>query len=156
MVFGLFKKKPSPVSWFEGSDDEMLKAIRESQSSIGSFIAAIEEENRRVVPAFDAALVKYAFPATKQGVKVEHIFLSDVTIRGNQLSGIVNDAPRYTDEVKEGDVVAIDTERVSDWLYVVNGVGTGGYTFRVMWKKFTEAERAGYGQHPPFAWLPNL
>ena len=100
MVFG-FIKKNDPITWFEGHDAEMLSAISEAQASFDEFIGAIEEEGRRIVPAFDEALVKYSFPAKLKGVKVEHMFLSEIQLNDGALLGTVTSEPLYTDSVKE-------------------------------------------------------
>ncbi|HEX3047594.1 MAG TPA: DUF2314 domain-containing protein [Bacillota bacterium] len=142
-----------PVVWFEGEDQEMLEAIHLAQSNFSQFLDAIEEESRRIVPVFEDALVKYAFPATKNKVKVEHMFLSNIQFNGNCLSGVVVSEPMYTDAVKAGQTVEIEPSRVSDWLYVIDGAGTGGYTFKVMYSRFSEREKKMYGNEPPFVWI---
>ncbi len=134
----------------------MLEAIHQAQSTFPNFVSALEEESRRIVPTFEQALVKYAFPATKKGVKVEHIFLSNISKENGALWGVVVGTPLYTNEVKEGGRVEIDPRRVSDWLYVVNGVGFGGPTFKLMWSRFSEQEKASYGGQLPFVWVNAL
>lgn len=142
-----------PIAWFEGEDKEMLEAIHLAQSNFPVFLKAIEEESRRIIPAFEDALVKYAFPTTKNKVKVEHMFLSNIQIKVNCLSGVITSDPMYTDAVKAGQTVEIEPSRISDWLYVINGAGTGGYTFKVMYSRFSEREKEMYGNEPPFVWI---
>lgn len=142
-----------PIAWFEGEDQEMLEAIHLAQSNFPIFLKAIAEESRRIFPAFEDALVKYAFPATKNNVQVEHMFLSNIQMNENCLSGVIVSEPMYTDAVKAGQVVEIEPSRVSDWLYVINGVGTGGYTFKVMYSRFSEQDKRMYGNEPPFIWI---
>jgi uncharacterized protein YegJ (DUF2314 family) len=151
--FNWSKKKHQPISWFEGQDVEMLEAIQQAQSTFPDFVSAIELESRRILPAMDDTLVKYAFPATKQRVKVEHMFLSNIEMRGASMYGILNSEPLYTEGINEGDAIEIDLSRISDWLYVVGGIGTGGYTFKVMWSRFSEKEKSYYRDQPPFVWL---
>ena len=104
----------------------MQAAIKQAQESFQEFVKAIALEQRRVIPVIEDSLVKYAFPATKMGVRVEHIFLSDIELANGVLSGVINNEPMYTDEVEEGQRIDIDPSRVSDWLYVIQGKGTGG------------------------------
>ena len=144
-----------PLSWFEGEDPQMQAAIKQAQESFQEFVKAIALEQRRVIPVIEDSLVKYAFPATKMGVKVEHIFLSDIELANGVLSGVINNEPMYTDEVEEGQRIDIDPSRVSDWLYVIQGKGTGGFTFKLMWSRFSRKEKAEYGGHPPFVWIIN-
>ncbi len=148
-------KKKEAIAWFEGEDKEMLMAINSAQSNFPIFLKAMEEESKRIVPAFEDALVKYAFPATKHEVKVEHMFLSEIRFNGNFLSGILVSDPMYTDAVKVGQTIEIEPSRVSDWLYVINGVGTGGYTFKIIYSRFSEQEKEYYSNEPPFVWIKN-
>ncbi len=142
-----------PVAWFAGEDQEMLEAIHLAQKNFPQFLKAMEEESRRILPVFEDALVKYAFPATKNEVQVEHMFLSNIQVNGSRLSGMIASEPMYTDAVKVGQTVEIEPSRVSDWLYVINGAGTGGYTFQVMYSRFSEREKEMYGNEPPFVWI---
>ncbi len=146
-------KNTEPISWFDGEDKEMLEAINSAQSNFQLFVNAIDEDNRRILPVLEDALVKYAFPATKGKVKVEHMFLSNIKIVEDHLTGVLVSEPMYTNKVKPGQTVEIDPSRVSDWLYVINGVGTGGFTFKVMYSKFSEQEKKLYGNEPPFSWI---
>lgn len=131
----------------------MLEAICQAQLTYSDFLGAIEAESRRIFPALDEALVKYAFPATKTGVKVEHIFISDIELRGDKLCGTVASEPLYANAVKEGDSIEIEPSRVSDWLYVIDGRGVGGFTFKLIWERFSEQEKSAYQNQPPFIWL---
>ena len=81
------------------------------------------------------------------------MFLSNIQMNENCLSGVIVSEPMYTDAVKAGQVVEIEPSRVSDWLYVINGVGTGGYTFKVMYSRFSEQDKRMYGNEPPFIWI---
>lgn len=133
----------------------MNTAIAEAQSSLPHFVEAVSGQLPGPQPALEAALVKYAFEATRPGIEVEHVFLGDVYSEDGALWGVVNADPVYTDAVCEGDVVRIDSERVSDWLYVIDGKGVGGFTFKLMWSRFSPEEKTLYGSQPPFIWLVN-
>jgi len=131
----------------------MAEAVHQAQSTFQEFVSALEEDSRRIVPMVDQALVKYALPATKSGVAVEHVFLSNIQKKGDSVFGVVASEPLYTSIIREGEYVEIDQSRVSDWLYVVNGAGVGGYTFKILWSRFSERERSRYADQPPFVWI---
>lgn len=139
------------LSWFSGESPEMNAAIAEAQATFPHFAAVVAGQDGQTEP--EVALVKYGFKATRPGAVVEHVFLGEVVARDGALWGVVNADPVYTDEVTEGDLVQIEPERVSDWLYVVDDTGTGGFTFRLMWQNFSPSERALYRDQPPFVWL---
>ena len=77
-----------PIVFFAGEDSGMLEAIRRAQESFPEFVAQLETESRRIVPAFEECLIKYAFPAGKaSGAAVEHMFLSDLRFDGGRIVG---------------------------------------------------------------------
>ncbi|WP_165187638.1 DUF2314 domain-containing protein [Caulobacter soli] len=129
----------------------MNAAIAEAQEGFPRFKAAVAGQGGG--PAIEVALVKYGFAAKTKGAEVEHVFLGDVHAKDGVLWGVVNADPVYTDEVSEGDAVMIEDARVSDWLYVIDGRGIGGFTFKLMWKTFSPLEKAAYRAQPPFLWL---
>ena len=148
-----FRKKPEPTYSVDGEDPAMQAAIREAQATFPDFIAEVQKDRQRIVPALEEALVKYMFPMDSSPLEFEHMFLSDLDFRGATLFGTLTSEPIQVRNRKAGDVVAIESERVSDWLYVADGKGTGGFTFKVMWSRFTHGERRKYRQAPPFCWL---
>jgi len=64
-----------PIIWFDGEDPEMQEAIAKSQAEYSEFETAIKEGIN-----LEYVLMKYAFPATHQGVEVEHMFLDDIKV----------------------------------------------------------------------------
>lgn len=148
-----FRKKAVPeISWFSGESPAMNRAIAEAQEGFGHFSEVVSGETANV-PRPEIALVKYAFKATRPGAVVEHVFVGDIYRQDEALWGTVNADPVYTDEVSEGDVIRVDRDRVSDWLYVIDQRGVGGFTFRTMWRNFSREERDLYRNQPPFLWL---
>ena len=149
-----WKKKPdNAVYTFEAEDPEMLVAIRAAQSSYSEFLSELRKEGQRIVPAMEESLVKYAFMVKSSSVDVEHMFLSDLEFRGEGLVGTLTSEPVNVRDVKAGDEIEIDPKRVTDWMYVVDGRGTGGFTFKVMWNRFSSDEKSEYREQPPFIWL---
>ncbi len=143
-----------PIVWFAGEDAGMLEAIRRAQESFPQFVAELEVESRRIIPAMQECLIKYAFPATSEsGVAVEHMFLGEVRHNGTEIRGVLASEPMYTTGVAEGDEIVVEPNRVSDWLYLIGGKAYGGFTFVHMWNNFSEEERRFYRDQPPFAWL---
>lgn len=143
----------NPIAWFKGEDPGMQKAIELAQQNYPKFASAVKKDAQRIVPAAEASLMKYAFPAQKRGVEVEHMFLGDIYFDGENIVGTLASQPMYTRKVKEGDEVIVDPERVTDWVIVIDGKCHGGYTFKFMWKNFSKEERRMYAEHPPFEWM---
>jgi uncharacterized protein YegJ (DUF2314 family) len=141
------------IAWFSGEDPGMQAAIAQAQKEFSVFQEELALESRRIVPAMEQCLVKYAFPATKNGVEAEHMFLSDLYWDGTNSVGILASEPMHTDAVQEGQKVIVDPKRVSDWLYIINGKTHGGFTFKKMWESFSNEEKVAYRDQPPFVWL---
>ena len=137
-----------PVAWISGEDKRMGEAILKAQLQFDDFLSALQNNQE-----IESSLLKYMYRGTKEGVECEHLFVSDLFFDDGRLCGHIDSDPQYTDEVKSGDRVEIEYHRVSDWLYVINGTGTGGFTFRVMWDNFSEEERSLYQDYPPFCWI---
>jgi uncharacterized protein YegJ (DUF2314 family) len=145
------EQRQEPIAWYSGEDAAMRDAIAASQATFDRFLAVIDDSGKQ--PHVEEAFIKYAVPATKGGVTVEHVFVGDIHRKNGRLLGRVNSTPMYTNEIKEGEVLEIHRDRISDWLYVVDGTGVGGATFRLMWSRFSDSDRAAYGSEPPFVWL---
>lgn len=143
-----------PIVWYSGENPEMQAAIRAAQDSFSEFEAQIKLESRRVIPALQQCLIKYAFLAAPDSrVNVEHMFLSDIRHDGKNIVGILASEPIYVEAIQEGDEIVVDKSRVTDWLYILEDQTHGGFTFRQMWRGFSKEEKEAYRNHPPFEWL---
>jgi len=65
-----------------------------------------------------------------EGNEVEQIRLSDVRLIGQCFQGRVDNKPQKIRGLKLGQLVSVNPNEISDWLYVDNGKLVGGYTVR--------------------------
>lgn len=135
------------IALFSDADPAMRAAIEEARRTYPEFLKVLQE----APDSIDECLMKYGFPAEQ--VEVEHMFLDELTWDGENLVGVLASDPQYTNKWECGDRVVVDPEQISDWAYLKDGKGHGGFTFKYMWSRFGEQERAMYGEHPPFAWF---
>jgi uncharacterized protein YegJ (DUF2314 family) len=142
-----------PTFIFSGEDKGMQEAIKLAQNRFPKFKEEVALESRRIVPAMTECLIKYAFPSDNNSVEMEHMFLSDIHFDGKNIYGTLTSEPIYTKKVKEGEKIKVDSKRVSDWLYIIEDKTYGGFTFKYMWKNFSETEKNEYRSQPPFCWL---
>ncbi|MDD4937859.1 MAG: DUF2314 domain-containing protein [Candidatus Shapirobacteria bacterium] len=147
------KLNQKQIFLFSGEDEGMQEAIKIAQEEFPKFKEEIETESKRILPVMTECLIKYAFPSDDNKVKMEHMFLSNIYSDGNNVYGTLVSEPLYTKKVKEGDKIKVELDRVSDWLYIIDDKTHGGYTFKYMWKKFSDFEKEKYRNHPPFCWL---
>jgi uncharacterized protein YegJ (DUF2314 family) len=152
-LFSKSNQPEEPIAWFEDQSPEMNSAIQQAQASYAEIEQAMLDDRQRVLPAIEESLIKYAFPATKKGVLVEHMFISDLHHDGETLVGTLASDPMYTSKVKCGMEIKIDPARVSDWLFILGGETKGGFTFKCMWNTFSSDEKNMYRNEPPFSWL---
>jgi uncharacterized protein YegJ (DUF2314 family) len=64
----------------------------------------------------------------------------------NKYAGTVNSPPVYTKEVKHDEVVEIEKNEISDWIYFDNGILQGGYTIRILRDRMTKEERKEFDE----------
>jgi len=118
----------------ESHDSEMNYAIEKAKLNIESFDSALKSNN----PKFINFSVKKPFK-TESGN--EHIWISDVVLKGNKYLGIIGNTPEYTNEIKLGDTVLVQKSELSDWMYIDENKLRGGYTIRAMRNKMSESEK---------------
>lgn len=137
----------SPVFMADGGDVEMERASEQARSTFRYFWREMSWEQRRIVPALDLAAVKAPFsdgeprPGSGDVPEVEHMWLSDVGFDGEFVSGVLGNDPNWLTSVKAGDAVRVPLGRISDWMYVKDGVAYGAFTVNVLRSRMDPAER---------------
>jgi len=128
----------------------MQRAVIEAQSTIGKFIAALKNPE----PGQRDFEIKKTFI---QGSQMERLWLSDVRFVSGHFQGRVDDKPRNIRELKLGQLVSVNPNQISDWLYVDNGalVGgkgilVGGYTIRAHYKELSPKQKQEFNREADF------
>ena len=133
-----------PLSSFDSDDSEMNAAIKKARESVPVFLKYLANPN----PDQAYFSIKKPFPTT-DGTN-EHIWISVRSYDGVRFHGTINNRPVNIAGLKEGDLVAVLTGEISDWMILENGKIVGGYTFRVIWNRMSPAERLEYGAKMEF------
>lgn len=120
-------------------DAEMKEAINTANQTLEQFNEALMSQN----PDFGYFALKVRFDAPNGR---EHIWASDIVIKGNKYFGVVNNLPENTTEVKIGDTIQINNNNISDWMYVDSNRLRGGFTLRLLRKRMTELERKQFDE----------
>jgi uncharacterized protein YegJ (DUF2314 family) len=81
---------------------------------------------------------------------VEHIWLSDVTFVGGRFQGKVDNEPVSIPGLKPGQVVSVNPDEISDWVYIKNGKLIGGYTIRAHYNELTPQEKQEFDRSADF------
>ena len=121
----------------------MHRAVIEARKTVGKFITALKHPG----PGQQDFEVKKPFI---QGNEVEHIWLSDVRFVGNRFQGQVDNQPRKIHGLKLGQLVSVNPDEISDWLYVDNGKLIGGYTVRAHYNELSPEQKQAFDRGADF------
>jgi uncharacterized protein YegJ (DUF2314 family) len=128
----------------EGDDEDMNKAIENARLNYPSFVLAFKNADS----SLSGFSVKIRFDYGEGNG--EHMWLSDLHYRGTRLFGVLDSDPVNIHSVHAGDSLAIDVDRLSDWMYVKNSRMVGGYTLKVLYNKMTEKEKKEFREQLSF------
>lgn len=143
---------PSQVVMADGDDPEMQRAYEQARDSFRYFWREIAWERRRIVPALDLVVFKAPFaddaPRTPGAdtPEVEHMWVGDVDFDGEFVTGVLGNDPNWLTSVREGDAVRIPLDRISDWMYVMDGAAYGGFTVNLLRSRMDPDERREHDQ----------
>lgn len=126
-----------PDTLIEGGYDEaeMNAAIARARSEVDAFIA--------VMKSGEVTQFAIKVPIKDQG-HVEHFWMTDVTYRDGRFTGKINNQPGIVSNVKFGQTLTVEKDKISDWLYIRNGKMYGHYTLRPLLPAMSEEEAAYY------------
>jgi uncharacterized protein YegJ (DUF2314 family) len=85
-----------------------------------------------------------------EGNEVEHIWLSDVRLVGQRFRGRVDNKPQKIRGLKLGQLVSVNPNEISDWLYVDNGKLVGGYTVRAHYHELSPQQKQEFDRAADF------
>jgi len=137
------KAAEDKVTMVADDDPRMNAAIAKARSTVTTFTAALRSPKRSQT----SFSIKMAFHDGKQ---TEHMWLTRVSFDGKNFQGTVNNEPRMVSNVKMGQQASVESEKISDWMFVENHKLVGGYTIRVLRDAMPEAERADFDKSVPF------
>ena len=125
------KTKTMKVS---NSDNAMNLAVLKAQETLPEFKKALESNN----PNFSNFALKQRFDDSDGGG--EHIWIGEIELRNGKYFGFVENDPVTVTQIKLGDSVKVDFDKISDWMYYDKNVVKGAFTVRVMRANMSEAE----------------
>ena len=130
----LEKENEHDIIGVESDDSEMNLAIEKAKLNIENFDSALKSNN----PKFLNFSVKKPYKTVSGN---EHIWISDVVLKGDSYLGVIGNTPEYTGEIKLGDTVLVEKREISDWMYIDENKLKGGYTIRALRNKLSESEK---------------
>lgn len=142
----------STPSWLEETGPDMSAAMKMARNTMPRFAREVEMDHWRVVPAFDAVLIKAYIHPPDNEQQGEFLFISDVVINNKSILGVLASQPQHLSHVQAGEVINLPLGSLCDWMLVSDGKGIGGFTVDVLKKQIPDHERTEYEQHPPVSW----
>ncbi|HEX4202564.1 MAG TPA: DUF2314 domain-containing protein [Chthoniobacterales bacterium] len=121
----------------------MHEAVTKARKTVRKFIDALE----RPTPGETDFEVKKPFV---QKGEIEHIWLSDVKLIGGRFQGKVDNVPAKITSLKLGQVVSVNPNEISDWVYFNNGKLVGGYTIRAHYNELTPKQKKEFDRSADF------
>jgi len=118
------------------SDDEMLAAAAQAQSTLDVFTMALDEPD----PALEF-MIKARFPILGSDRHYEHLWVEQITYDGDIFTGVIADVPIYIQRISYLDIVRVAREDITDWMIIEDGRVNGGYTLRVLRSRMSPQER---------------
>jgi uncharacterized protein YegJ (DUF2314 family) len=112
----------------------MKRAVHQARRTVGVFIQSV----RHPAAGQHDFQVKKPF---RQGDVMEHLWLSDVSFKGNRFHGKLDNRPRKIKGIKMGDRVSVNPNEITDWAFVENGRLVGGYTVRLLYAELSPERR---------------
>ena len=124
-------------------DAPMRAAIAQARTSVEEFIAAFAKPAAR--QRSFAVIV-----AVIDGKLIEQLWVDVESYADGQFTGRIANDPYRVTNVRRGDRIVVDKERISDWMFVDRGHLVGGFTIRALRARLTDDERARFDSTLPF------
>jgi len=119
--------------------EEMAIAYTNAVSTLHEFENAIKSEDNTLY-GFN---LKMKF-STSEGN--EHIWIRSIYIENDKYFGIVDNEPIDIKDIHAGDSIQVDNERISDWMYMKDGILHGGYTIKAIRNRMGDEERRKFDE----------
>ncbi len=117
----------------EHDSPEMTEAFRKGRSTLGAFFDLAENPRE----GMDTFSVKIGIP-TRRGH--EYIWIGNFRRANGLVTGRIDNTPRWTKKISEGQVITFRETRIVDWLYVDGDRTKGNFTACAMNKMSSAAE----------------
>lgn len=144
LIAGCSRKRDDIISVATG-DAEMKAAIARAQGTLNEFWQQRAKDGKHF-----GGLLKVYFKDEADAESGEHMWVKVTKRTDSEISGILLDEPGWLKTVKSGDHVHFSLDRISDWLYVVDGKAHGAYTVNLLRRRMTPEERAKHDANYPF------
>jgi uncharacterized protein YegJ (DUF2314 family) len=128
---------------FDPDDPKMAEAIGVAKETLGEFLDALSQPKIGQT----GFLLKVVFDTDGQR---EHVWVAEVEVlSARTLCGVIASTPK-SPNLRFKQRVDFEPNRITDWMYVENGLLVGGFTTRLIRKRMTSEERAAFDASVPY------
>jgi uncharacterized protein YegJ (DUF2314 family) len=129
------KDSAEMISGVDADDIKMNMAMSTAKATYNSFLQKFIDSCN----GCEDFMVKMRF--SDGDANVEHMWLSELKMKGNKLIGELVGTPEVIARLHPGDFIEVNKDSLSDWYYVQNGKMVGGYTIRYFYNKMSKEEQ---------------
>lgn len=127
------------------NDAEMNAAIAEAQRTLPEFWQRREREGEVFT-----GLLKVFFTDPGSTDEGEHMWVRVTDRTAKEVAGVLLGEPAWLKSVKGGGRVRFPTDRITDWLFIENGVARGAFTVRLLRDRMSPGDRKKHDDGYPF------
>lgn len=131
----------------KSEDEEMNLIIEQARQTADKFLKELNNPNTKAV---DFA-IKYPFD-TDPGSEAskEHMWITNIEKSNGKYYGIIANDSFYIKNMKMGQKVEFNMNKISDWKYVENGFLVGGKSIVYFYNQMSEQEKKNFEKEAGF------
>lgn len=133
----------SAVKEYGKDDTGMNAAMQRARNEIGTLVTRLKTP----VAQTDYLSIKVALPT--QAGSTEHIWCGNVSHNNGTFTARIDNKP-VDPQYKLGQVLTLQADQISDWMYVEKGKLVGGYTMLYHYSTLSDKEKAAMRRALPF------
>jgi uncharacterized protein YegJ (DUF2314 family) len=128
---------PSPAIEIEHSDKEIERIAENARRALPTFFRNLTRPEAGANNFF----VKYPLTAD-DGNSTEQVWLGSIRVKDGICYGVLANATSLLNNKKKGGTIVIDTDKITDWMYIQDGKIIGGRSIKYLLEKIPEAQRS--------------
>ena len=130
------RRRPSAIIELAQADREIAKIAENARRGLPNFFRSLSRPEKGA----NNFCVKY--PLTAIDGSVEYAWLNGINFKNGVYYGVIANTTMLTDSVNKGDTIIIDTDKITDWMYVQDGKIMGGRSIKYLLEKIPETQRS--------------
>jgi uncharacterized protein YegJ (DUF2314 family) len=127
--------RPSPVIEVERSDKEIERITENARRALPVFFRNLAR------PEAGAGNFYLKYPLTSEDGGAEQVWLGNIRFKNGNYYGTLSNTAKFINSVKKSKTITIDTDKITDWMYIQDGKIMGGRSIKYLMEKMPEDQR---------------